>query len=217
MRNNSAPEAVCPAPTRTISSSSVAALLVPRSLVPWLRLVRVSCSWRARLSFAIAFAVKFSALGEWQKFIRSDCPKLFEIAERARYAGSINYMGPQQIEHRDLPATTLTRTPIYTFYHPRMQTSPLQAAESAGAEVRRGTSICAINQGTTPSVTHRTNGSNEEADFKVLRISPVCSTTSSGPEPRKGIFLPLSKRARSPLLKAPAAGWNVPMPMAWRS
>jgi glycine/D-amino acid oxidase-like deaminating enzyme len=46
--------------------------------------------WSARLSFAIAFAVKFAALGEWQKFIRSGCPKLFEIAERARYAGSVN-------------------------------------------------------------------------------------------------------------------------------
>jgi hypothetical protein len=70
MRNNSAPEAVCPAPTRAIWSSSVAALLVPRSLVSWLRLVRVSCSWRARLRLAIAFAVKFSALGSgWQKFL----------------------------------------------------------------------------------------------------------------------------------------------------
>ena len=80
-------------------------------------------------------------------------------------------MGPQQIEHRDLPATALTRTPIYTFYHPRMQTSLLQAAESAGAEVRRGTSICAVNQGTTPSVTYRTNGSNEEAGARLVVVA----------------------------------------------
>jgi hypothetical protein len=72
-------------------------MLVPRWLVPWLRLVCVYCSWRARLSFVIAFAVKFSALGEWQKFIRSDCPKLFEIAERARYAGSINIWGRNRL------------------------------------------------------------------------------------------------------------------------
>jgi len=81
------------------------------------------------------------------------------------------YMGPQQIEHRDLPATTLTRTPIYTFYHPRVQTSLLQAAESAGAEARRGTSICAINQGATPSVTYRTNGSNEEAGARLVVVA----------------------------------------------
>jgi len=35
--------------------------------------------------------------GEWQKFIHSDCPKPFEIAERARYAGSINIWGRNRL------------------------------------------------------------------------------------------------------------------------
>jgi 2-polyprenyl-6-methoxyphenol hydroxylase-like FAD-dependent oxidoreductase len=81
------------------------------------------------------------------------------------------YMGPQQIDHRDLPATTLPGTPIYTFYHPRMQTSLLHAAESAGAEVRRGASVCAINQGITPSVTYRANGSNEEVAARLVAVA----------------------------------------------
>ena len=81
------------------------------------------------------------------------------------------YMGPQQIEHRELPATTLTRTPIYTFYHPRMQTSLLLAAESAGVKVRRGTSVCAISQGTTPSVTYRADGSNDEAEARLVVVA----------------------------------------------
>jgi 2-polyprenyl-6-methoxyphenol hydroxylase-like FAD-dependent oxidoreductase len=37
------------------------------------------------------------------------------------------YIGPQQIERRDFPDTTLPKTPLVTFYHPRMQTSLLNA------------------------------------------------------------------------------------------
>jgi hypothetical protein len=48
------------------------------------------------LESVIAFAVKFSALGEWQ--IRSACPKLCEIAERARYAGSTNIWGRNRLD-----------------------------------------------------------------------------------------------------------------------
>src|SRR5262249_25648236 len=39
------------------------------------------------------------------------------------------YMGSQQIEPRDFPATTLTKTPLMTWCHPKMQTSLLNAAE----------------------------------------------------------------------------------------
>ncbi|HEY1423710.1 MAG TPA: hypothetical protein VGF20_09670 [Candidatus Acidoferrum sp.] len=52
-----------------------------------------------------------------------------------------------------------------------MQTSLLQAAESAGAEVRRGTSVGAISQGATPSVTYRTDGPNEEAGARLVVVA----------------------------------------------
>jgi len=81
------------------------------------------------------------------------------------------FMGPQQIDHRDMPATTLTGTPIYSFYHPRMQASLLQAAESAGAEVRRGASVCAINPGATPIATYRANGSDEQVAARLIVIA----------------------------------------------
>jgi 2-polyprenyl-6-methoxyphenol hydroxylase-like FAD-dependent oxidoreductase len=81
------------------------------------------------------------------------------------------YMGPQQIEHRDLPATTLTKTPINTFYHPRMQTSLLQTAQSVHVEVRRGGCVTSLTPGAVPRVTCRSNGSSEEIGARLVVIA----------------------------------------------
>ncbi len=81
------------------------------------------------------------------------------------------YMGPQQIEHRDLPASTFTKTPIQTFYHPRMQASLLEAAQSAGTVVRRKACVSTITQGTTPSITYRVNDSCEEVRARLAVVA----------------------------------------------
>src|SRR5689334_16776488 len=47
------------------------------------------------------------------------------------------FMGPHQIAHRDLMSTTPQGRPGFAFYHPAMQHLLAQAAEDAGAEVRR--------------------------------------------------------------------------------
>ena len=81
------------------------------------------------------------------------------------------YMGPQLIEHRDFAATTLTKTPVMTFYHPRMQTSLLNAAEASGAEVRRGVVVTSVVPGRPAHVTHKTNGETEEIAARLVVIA----------------------------------------------
>ena len=48
------------------------------------------------------------------------------------------FLWPQQIAHRDLTVSTPQQAPEFSFYHPAMQETLAQAAEEAGAEVRRG-------------------------------------------------------------------------------
>jgi 2-polyprenyl-6-methoxyphenol hydroxylase-like FAD-dependent oxidoreductase len=81
------------------------------------------------------------------------------------------YLGPQQIERRDLTATTLTKTPLVTFYHPRMQTSLLQAAESAGAQVRRGIVVTNISPGKPPRVTHKSANQMETITARLVVVA----------------------------------------------
>jgi len=81
------------------------------------------------------------------------------------------YMGPQQIERRDFPATTLTKTPLVTFYHPRMQTSLLNAAEACGAEVRRGVTVTSVVPGRPAHLTHKTNGQTEEIAARLVVVA----------------------------------------------
>lgn len=81
------------------------------------------------------------------------------------------YMGPQQIERRDLPSTTLTKTPVVTFYHPRMQTSLLNAAEANGAEVLRGVMVTSVVPGRPAHVTHKTNGRTEEIAARLVVVA----------------------------------------------
>jgi menaquinone-9 beta-reductase len=78
---------------------------------------------------------------ELERLGRNDC---FAKAGARQLRWADLYMGAQQTEHRDFLATTLTRTPAISFYHPKMQTCLLEAAENAGADVRRGSDATAI-------------------------------------------------------------------------
>ena len=61
---------------------------------------------------------------------------------------------------RDLRATTPQQLPLFSFPHQVMQETLLAAAESAGAEVRRGVSVEHIECGTEPAVI--VNGNSHE-------------------------------------------------------
>jgi 2-polyprenyl-6-methoxyphenol hydroxylase-like FAD-dependent oxidoreductase len=80
------------------------------------------------------------------------------------------YMGPQQIEHRDFYATTLTHTPLMSCYHPRMQAALLGAAEAAGAEVRRGITVTDVVPGDPPRVM-LTGNSTEEISARLVVVA----------------------------------------------
>jgi 2-polyprenyl-6-methoxyphenol hydroxylase-like FAD-dependent oxidoreductase len=60
--------------------------------------------------------------------------------------------GLPEVPPRDLIATTPHRLPVLNFHHPEMQTVVLQAAETAGAEVRRGAVVLGVTPGAQPAV-----------------------------------------------------------------
>ena len=95
----------------------------------------------------------------------------FEEAGAKKLRWANNYLGAQQTEHRDLPATTLTKTASVSFYHPRMQTCVLQAAERAGAEVRRGVEASAVTGGFPARVKCERNGRSEEISARMVVIA----------------------------------------------
>jgi 2-polyprenyl-6-methoxyphenol hydroxylase-like FAD-dependent oxidoreductase len=95
----------------------------------------------------------------------------FEEAGANKFRWANNYLGSQQTEHRDLPLTTLTKTPSLSFYHPKMQTCVLQAAERAGAEVRRGVEASAVVGGFPARVKCDGNGRSEEISARMVVIA----------------------------------------------
>jgi menaquinone-9 beta-reductase len=68
---------------------------------------------------------------------------------------------PHQMAHRDLSATTPQQAAELAFYHPAMQETLLQAAETAGAEVRRGARVAAVEPGSPARVVLDTTESVE--------------------------------------------------------
>ena len=89
------------------------------------------------------------------------------------------YMGPQQIARRDFLATTPAKTPMMTFYHPKMQRAVLQAAESAGAEVRRGATVSAVTPGRPARVTYRHDRHNWGAEDLAARMVVIADGRNS--------------------------------------
>jgi 2-polyprenyl-6-methoxyphenol hydroxylase-like FAD-dependent oxidoreductase len=78
------------------------------------------------------------------------------------------YLGPMQIDHRDLPATTPGGCANLTFYHPAMQERLLGAAAEAGAEVLRGVQVRGVEPGDPPAVTLQRDGKDEQVTARIV-------------------------------------------------
>lgn len=72
-----------------------------------------------------------------------------------------DFLGPDQIGHRDTARDTPGRAATLTFYHPEMQETLLRSAAEAGADVRRGVRATGICPGQPASVTVEQNGRAE--------------------------------------------------------
>jgi 2-polyprenyl-6-methoxyphenol hydroxylase-like FAD-dependent oxidoreductase len=88
------------------------------------------------------------------------------------------HLGPIQMVHRDLPATTPQAAPMCNFYHPKMQETVIDAAATAGADVRRGATVGEVKGGAGPSVTFEHDGQSHEVRARMVvvadgRVSPA--------------------------------------------
>ena len=72
-----------------------------------------------------------------------------------------DYLGPDQVGHRDTAADTPGGTATLTFYHPDMQEALLGSAAEAGADVRRGVRATGISLGPPATVSFERNGRTE--------------------------------------------------------
>ena len=93
------------------------------------------------------------------------------------------FAGSHLMAHRDTVATTPHHQPGLTFYHPAMQEALLEAAEKAGAEVRRGASVKEVRPGATPAIVTQRNGHTEEIRARMVvgadgRSSLACRSGS---------------------------------------
>ena len=77
-------------------------------------------------------------------------------------------IGPASVGVRDLSQTTPQQTHAMCFYHPTMQEVLLQAAETAGAEVRRGVRVRGVDPGREPHVTVESNGGSETVSARLV-------------------------------------------------
>ena len=120
------------------------------------------------------------------------------------------YMEPQQIEHRDLPARTKPQFRGLPGFHVQreQQTFCIAGVLMENVPLPDDTFHLFTNSALGEVIAWAPEGQGRVRTY-------FCYWDETGIS--KGIFLLLSKRARSPLLKAPTPGWNVPMPMAWRS
>src|SRR4030095_11586405 len=69
---------------------------------------------------------------------------------------------------RDLSKTTPQQLPALGFCHPEMQEVVLTAAESAGVEARRGTTVLNVEPGPRPRVTFQDSGATKTASAKLV-------------------------------------------------
>ena len=74
----------------------------------------------------------------------------------------------QVVISRDLLKQSMLGLPVYTYYHPEMQEIVLQAAEDAGAEVRRGAKATLVRPGKPPSVTFDHDGAEHEVTARIV-------------------------------------------------
>jgi len=78
------------------------------------------------------------------------------------------YLGPEQIAHRNITATTSQQLPELAFYHPMMQEVLLSAAANAGAEVHRGATVREVRPGAVPAVVVEQDGQSEEVQARLV-------------------------------------------------
>ena len=69
---------------------------------------------------------------------------------------------------RDLAATTVPGVQPLTFYHPSAQEALLEAAEAAGAEVRRGAPVQEVTSGDVPSVSYEESGGSQSSAARLV-------------------------------------------------
>jgi len=72
---------------------------------------------------------------------------------------------------RNLIETTALQLAGVSFFHPEMQETLLQEAESAGAEVRRGVSVTNVQPGANPSVMVANNGREERIFARLIVVA----------------------------------------------
>jgi len=72
------------------------------------------------------------------------------------------YLGPVLRDSRDLIATTPSRSGCLDFHHPEMQSTLLEAAEAAGADVLRSTRVVGVTPGNPPAVRIRADHREEQ-------------------------------------------------------
>jgi 2-polyprenyl-6-methoxyphenol hydroxylase-like FAD-dependent oxidoreductase len=77
-------------------------------------------------------------------------------------------VGPGSLGLRDLAETTPQKLRQLCFYHPTMQGVLLEAAEDAGAEVRRGARVGGVQPGTAPTVTVASKAGDETLTARLV-------------------------------------------------
>src|SRR4030095_7685286 len=77
-------------------------------------------------------------------------------------------LGGMTVVHRDIPATCLPGVAVLSYYHPAMQDILLQAAEEAGAEVRRGARVTGVEPGRAPRVIVQHDGREREVQARLV-------------------------------------------------
>ncbi|TDN63327.1 FAD-dependent monooxygenase [Paraburkholderia sp. BL10I2N1] len=78
------------------------------------------------------------------------------------------YLGPVPRDCRDLPETTPAHSGCLDFHHPTMQRKLLDAAEAAGAVVRRGTAVVGVEPGNAPVVQLRSGHGTERVSARLV-------------------------------------------------
>ncbi|MFP3566240.1 FAD-dependent oxidoreductase [Paraburkholderia sp. SIMBA_030] len=78
------------------------------------------------------------------------------------------YFGPVPRDCRDLVETTSAHCGCLNFYHPSMQRTLLDAAEAAGAIVRRDTAVVGVEPGDAPAVRMRTVHGEERVSARLV-------------------------------------------------
>jgi 2-polyprenyl-6-methoxyphenol hydroxylase-like FAD-dependent oxidoreductase len=73
-----------------------------------------------------------------------------------------------QVAERRFARTTLQRRDWLAFYHPDLQRICLDAAERAGAEVRRGVRVTGLRSGRAPAVTVEHDGTRTEVSARLV-------------------------------------------------